>query len=261
MDFPGGLYCAVDIGLRIGYTIPNEEESSGSMIFSMIFMMFGIFLFALIDRNVFRGNCAKTDHVRLARLLLVSILIVTWIVIGVLWGSLSMELSIINSFYNSVSSMWAWGIYSLPLNLSDGEYILASFYNFFGMILVFFFYSYTASEIDVLIEKYILTNAAMEPFSEHEWVYLKQRRHLNGVSELSTEALGDSQEQLLNYEEVKEVILRRVRDVDVSCVYRMIRSWLPLFYFAFVLLALFFYKYYGDSESWSIALNCTLSSW
>ena len=66
---------------------------------------------------------------------------------------------------------------------------------------------------------------------------------------------------LLTYEEVKKIVLRRVREVDVSAVYRTLRSWLPLYYAVLIVLGLLFYMFYGQSDSWSAALNYALSAW
>lgn len=89
----------------------------------------------------------------------VGIAVVIWIVVGILWSALSLNLTFINSLLNSVSFMWAWGIYSLS-DLSDEMYVVASIYAFSGAVLIALFYSYCASEVEVSIEKYILRTAA-----------------------------------------------------------------------------------------------------
>ena len=89
----------------------------------------------------------------------VGMAVVTWIVVGILWSALAVNLTFINSLLNSFSFMWAWGIYSLS-DLSEGMYVWASIYAFFGAVLVLLFYSYCASEVEVSIEKYILRTAA-----------------------------------------------------------------------------------------------------
>ena len=89
----------------------------------------------------------------------VGIAVVTWIVLGILWSAFAVNLTFINSLLNSFSFMWAWGIYSLS-DLSEGMYVWASIYAFFGAVLVLLFYSYCASEVEVSIEKYILRTAA-----------------------------------------------------------------------------------------------------
>ena len=243
----------------LGYVTPYSIGNTGSVLFSVVYIFFGIFLFALIDRNVFRGNCAKSDSVRHSRLLYMALLILSWILLGVLWTSMSLNLAFIDSLLFSFSSLWAWGIFSLSSDvnndLSDGNYVLASFYSFFGAILVYLFYSYLASEVEVAIEKYILMSAAKEDFTLAELTYLKTVRNWSG------QGADSGMDMLLTYEEVKQVILRRVRDLDVSSVFRSIRSWLPIYYFICMVLGLLFYMFYGESDSWSTALNFTLSSW
>ena len=93
------------------------------------------------------------------RMLFAGVAVLMWIVVGILWSALALNLSFVNSLLSSVSFMWAWGIYSLS-DLSDGMYVVASIYAFSGAILIILFYSYCASEVEVSIEKYILRTAA-----------------------------------------------------------------------------------------------------
>lgn len=104
---------------------------------------------------------------------------------------------------------------------------------------------------------HVMYNIFAAPFTTAEIVWLKTVRNL-------TERVEDADtdtDLLLTYEEVKKVVLRRVREVDVSAVYRTLRSWLPLYYAVLIVLGLLFYMFYGESDSWSAALNYALSSW
>ena len=95
------------------------------------------------------------------------------------------------------------------------------------------------------------------PFTTSEIVWLKTVRNLTE----RVEDVGTDTDSLLTYEEVKKIVLRRVRDLDISEVYRTLRSWLPLYYAVLIVLGLLFYMFYGQSDTWSAALNYTLSAW
>ena len=114
--------------------------------------------------------------------------------------------------------------------------------------MIIFLYAYLASEVEIYIEKYLLKSVALQSFTPTEMTAVRQ---LNNSSEPES----------LTYEEVKYIILNRIKSIDISTIYGVIRSWLPLFYFIFMLIGWLFYKFYNDDVSWAMALNYTLSSY
>ena len=151
-----GHYYAVNVGLNIGWNW-DLEESDGSKVFSIFYLLLGYFLLALMvlylgelvinrqttlrhDTDASVGEQDDEVHGHGLAIGIFAAVWVAYVAVGVIWSTLLIDWSVLDGFYFALSSLSAGGMYTIPDTADDYIYGLAGIYTAVGipiMVLTF----------------------------------------------------------------------------------------------------------------------------
>lgn len=282
LSWAHAYYLAVNNGLRIGFVTGLKEKNHQAKLFSIFFKLVGVAILALLYTNMFRSNYFQTIEVRRNRVNVALTIAVLLVVFGAVWSFQVVDWSAINSLYFVAATYWWWGIYSLPTDSSDIVFAIASTSAIIGGISVFVLYGLISSDVEILIEKYILKTVALQAFTSeelgivHNLMNNKSRSNMprgsiGGSSSVSASSscesaatgalspiaplsipLANSNMSELDEHMVKHILLGRVLTIDdISIVYYHMRIQLLITLAVLLVLSSIFYRYYDDSGDWS----------
>lgn len=248
MGWAKGYYYAVSTGLRVGFVTPDHSNDRWSIFFSIIYILFGIYMTALLSFNTYKGNYVRTKAQRKKRLLLSLLSVTCWIAVGVVLCQTWTEQNFTHSIYFSVSNMWAWGIHGVKIQgTSNVEYFVIATYTVIGVVQVVFLNALIYSEIEVHLEEHMLRQVTNTPMKEYEFRALQQLLR------------NDNRDELTELE-VKLFVIGRLKNQDLSIPYFQVRAVLPLVFIFFVAIGGLFWGYYNNAGEASFAINYALSA-
>lgn len=152
-----GHYYAVNVGLNIGWNW-SLEESDGSKVFSILYLLLGYFLISCFvvfvgDMVISRagrldGETNKNDSEVGGQLSIILQIVAAWLLyvsVGVIWSTQLLGWSVLDGFYFSLSSLSAGGMYSIPDGTDDYVYGVAGIYTAIGIPLMVLTFGLLAS--------------------------------------------------------------------------------------------------------------------
>jgi hypothetical protein len=287
IDTAQAFYLTINVGYRIGYDA-IEKKDSVSIVFSIIFMFFGVFVFSLITSKVYRGNCMHSNFDRKNRILICTTILISWIILGIF---LSLNIfhfkwSYVRAFYSTVSYLWSIGdsLGSVPKTSNDFILYILSFYVMIGSLLLTLFYGYVATEIEILVENFIINKAFNIDFNVHEIEFIKnsflieknvlfiesgkieeESKNLLDINENKINKKNnknfDNEEDLLilNGVNVKKVILNRIKTFNIPLFYSTVYVFIPFVYLLWISTAVLFYYFNNKKYNLIVALYDSIS--
>lgn len=176
-----GIYYAVNVGFNIGWNW-SLEESDGSKVFSIFYLITGFLLLALLvvfvaevslnrerrrqhfvryieylefQLDVASGRAApetieealKRHYVQNFITITSTIVLIVYVGIGALWSYLALGWDALDGFYFSLSSISAGGMYSIPTEADDAVYAGAAVYAAAGIPLMVLTFGFLASSL------------------------------------------------------------------------------------------------------------------
>ncbi len=183
----------------------------------------------------------------------------------------------VNSIYFVFSTYFWFGIYSVPTTSSDAVLCVTATLSIVGGITVFIVYGLLASDVEILIEKYMLKVVSAQSFTADELAIVHSLSHQKtpldssgttdespSPSTFSPLLSSDSRLNMASHIDehiAKHLLLVRVLTLeDVSLVYYHVRMNLTVAFAVLLVLGTLFYEFYDDNKDLSLSLNYALSA-